>query len=130
MPTPVPQYSDFNIAFIPHPSTGDLVLVTGVNSVVQSVMDLCQINHFEIPFHPEIGANIIALLFEQPDPVTADLLSKEIKNTISNFEPRAQVQSVSVITDSSGNGYNVTITFTVLGTTTPLTITFFLERVR
>lgn len=126
----VTPYSDFNIAFIAHPQTGDLVMVTGVNSVVQSVMNLCQLNHFEVPFHPEIGGNIRRLLFELADPVTASLLSEEIKNTINNFEPRAKVLSVDVITDAEGNGYDVTITFTVLGNSNPLTINFFLERLR
>lgn len=126
----VTPYSDFNIAFLPHPQTGDVQMLVGVNSVIQSMMDLCQLNHFDVPFHPEIGGNIRALLFEISDPVTADLLSREITDTINNFEPRVKLIKVSVISDQNGNGYNITITFTVLGSTNPLSISFFLERLR
>ena len=126
----VTPYSDFNITFLPHPQTGDVQMLVGVNSVIQSMMDLCQLNHFDVPFHPEIGGNIRALLFEISDPVTADLLSREITDTINNFEPRVKLIKVSVISDQNGNGYNITITFTVLGSTNPLSISFFLERLR
>lgn len=129
MAAPLSIYSDFNIAFIPHLQTGDLVMVKGFNSVVQSVMDLCQMNHFDVPFHPEIGGNVRALLFEPADPLTASLLSTEITNTIENFEPRANVQSVDVEV-ANENGYNVSITFTVLGNSNPLTVSFFLQRLR
>lgn len=52
------QYSDFDIAFKAHPVTGDLCRKVGVNSVVQSIINLIQTNHYERPFHPEIGGNV------------------------------------------------------------------------
>jgi phage baseplate assembly protein W len=129
-PVPVPIYSDFDINFVPHPVTGDLLRVTGVNSVVQSVMNLVQLNHYDIGFHPEIGGNVRKLLFELADPTTANLLSEEIKNVITNFEPRAQVTTVDVQSTTNGDGYTVTINFYVLSIPNQLSISFFLERVR
>jgi phage baseplate assembly protein W len=116
--------------FSPHPQTGDVILVTGINSVVQSVMNLCQLNHYEVPFHPEIGGNIRKLLFELADPVTADLLAKEITDTITNFEPRVAVENVNVIADFVNQGYQVTIIFLIIGSTRPITVNFFLQRIR
>lgn len=129
-PSQLPLYSDFDISFTPHPVTGDVLKVNGMQSVVQSVMNLVQLNHYEVPFHPEIGGNIRKLLFELADPVTANLLSEEIKNLITNFEPRAKVIDVLVESDIDNNGFNVTIMFFVLSNTQPLTISFFLTRVR
>jgi phage baseplate assembly protein W len=124
-------YSDFNIDFIPNPMTGDLTKVTGVNSVVQSIMNLVSTNHYERPFHPEIGGNVRKLLFELVDPVTANLLSKEIQDVIANFEPRATVLNVIVQTNNQQDGYNVTIVFTVAGgISTPISIQTFLQRLR
>jgi phage baseplate assembly protein W len=124
-------YSDFNIAFIPNPLTGDLTKVTGVNSVVQSIMNLVQTNHYERPFHPEIGGNVRRLLFELVDAVTANLLSQEIQNVLANFEPRAQILDVIVQTSNQLDGYQVTIVFQVAGgISSPISITTFLQRLR
>lgn len=125
------QYSDFNIDFIANPMTGDLTKVTGVNSIVQSIISLISTNHYERPFHPEIGGNIRKLLFELVDAVTANLLSKEIKDVIANFEPRAQVLNVIVQTNNAQDGYSVTIVFQVAGgISTPISIQTFLQRLR
>jgi phage baseplate assembly protein W len=125
------QYSDFNIDFIPNPMTGDLTKVTGINSVVQSIVNLVSTNHYERPFHPEIGGNVRKLLFELVDGVTANLLSSEIKDVLANFEPRAQVLDVIVQTNNTQDGYSVTIVFQVAGgISTPITINTFLQRLR
>jgi len=124
-------YSDFNIAFIANPLTGDLVKVTGVNSIVQSIMNLVQTNHYERPFHPETGGNVRRLLFELVTGVTANLLSREIQNVLANFEPRAQILDVIVQTSNRLDGYQVTIVFQVAGgISTPIQITTFLQRIR
>ena len=123
-------YSDFNINFTAHPITKDLLLLKGVNAVVQSVINLVMTNHYDRPFHPEIGGNVRKLLFELADATTANLLSNEITNVIKNFEKRAQVIDVNVQSDPNNNGYNITIVFTVLSNPAPITISFFLERLR
>jgi len=131
MPLPTTKlYSDFNVNFTPNPITGDLNSVTGTNSVVQAVMNLVQISYYEKPFHPEIGGNIRRLLFEPCDNITANLLSNELKIVIGNFEPRVKVQGVYVTTDITGDGYNVTVEMSILTVSDPITIEFFLERIR
>jgi phage baseplate assembly protein W len=124
-------FSDFNIDFIPNPITGDLLKVTGVNSVIQSIANLVQTNHYERPFHPPIGGNVRKLLFDLLSPLTAQLISEEIKDVLANYEPRAVVQDVIVATNAQLNGYNVTIVFTVSGgVSTPISISVFLQRLR
>jgi len=124
-------YSDFNVDFIPNPMNGDLVKVTGINSVVQSIMSLVQTNHYERPFHPEIGGNVRKLLFEPCDAVTANLLSQEIHDVLANFEPRAQVLDVIVTSNNTQDGFAITIVFQVAGgISTPITINTFLQRLR
>jgi phage baseplate assembly protein W len=123
-------YSDFSVSFTPNPITGDLNMVTGFNSVVQAVTNLVQLNHYEKPFHPEIGGNVRKLLFEPADNITAGLLANEIKIVIGNFEPRATVLGVYAQTTADGNGYDITVEFSVITVSDPITITFFLERLR
>jgi len=57
-------------------------------------------------------------------------LFKNIKNAISNFEPRAEVISVFVGGDLDRNGFDVTIEFRVVNHPNPVTIELFLERLR
>jgi phage baseplate assembly protein W len=125
-------YSDIALSFTPNPITGDLTKVTGVNSVVQSIVSLVSTNHYERPFHPEIGGNIRKLLFELADGVTANLIAEEIKDVLNNFEPRATIQAVNVQTVTQPlEGFQVTIVFTVTGgIATPIEIAVFLERLR
>lgn len=130
MPLNTITYSDFNIQFIPSPITGDLVKVTGQNSVVQSVMDLVQMNHYEKPFHYEIGGNVLKLLFEPVDNVTAGLLAKEIEDVITNFEPRASIIGVYVSSNINDDGYNIEVVFSILTFTQAITLTTFLKRLR
>ena len=128
--TTISSYSDFSVNFDVNPITGDLLKVTGVNSVVQSLMNLVQINYYEKPFHPEIGSNIRAMLFDPIDPITANVLSKEVQNLIINFEPRVNVLSVVVQADYENNGYRVEIQFEVLSINNIFTISTFLQRLR
>jgi phage baseplate assembly protein W len=123
-------FSDFDINFVPHPVTKDLLKKTGTNSVVQSLMNLVQINSFEKPFHPEIASNIRKMLFELVDPITANALAVEVRALIGNFEPRVNVKNVFVTADVDNNGYNIIIEFFLVNVNNLITISVFLERVR
>lgn len=123
-------YKDLDLAFTKHPIRKDVNKKTGYNAVIQSVKNLVLLAHYEKPFHPEIGANVRKMLFEPLDPITANIIAKEIEDVIINFEPRVDLSSVEVIEDESGNGYNVTVTFFLVNLEDPIQTTIFLERLR
>jgi phage baseplate assembly protein W len=87
-------------------------------------------NHYERPFQPDIGSNIRRLLFENMDTITASSIETEIEQTILNYEPRARVSRINAIADFDRNGFNVEMEFFVINRTDPITINFFLERIR
>ena len=87
-------YKDLNLNFMANVVTGDVATITDVNAVKRSIRNLLLTNHYDKPFHPEIGSNIPALLFENHGPITANQLQRAIEEMIGNFEPRARVQSV------------------------------------
>lgn len=123
-------YKDLDLAFIPHPIKKDVNKKTGYNAITQSVQNLVLLNHYEKPFHPEIGSNIRRMLFEPLDPISASLIAREIEDVITNFEPRVRLQDVVVEEDVSGDGYNVSITFFLLNLEEPIEVSMFLERLR
>ena len=72
-------YKDLDLNFIPHPVKKDVNKKVGVNAIMQSLTNLILLNHYEKPFHPEIGSNVRKMLFEPIDPVVAQILAKEMK---------------------------------------------------
>ena len=56
-------YKDLNLNFSANPVTQDVTTVTDVISVKRSIRNLLLTNHYDRPFHPEIGSNIQHLLF-------------------------------------------------------------------
>jgi len=124
------NYKDIDLDFIAHPITGDINKKTGINAIVQSLKTLLFLNHYEKPFHPEIGSNIRKMLFENIDPVTASILAKEIKITVDNFEPRVSIRNVFVTENYDENGFDVTLEFIIKNTAEPIAVSFFLERLR
>lgn len=124
------NYKDLDLNFIPHPIKKDVNKKTGTNAVYQALKNLIMLNHYEKPFHPEIGSNVRKMLFEPLDPVTANILAQEIRNVILNFEPRVQLENVFVVENFDGNGFDVTIEFFQKNVPEPITVSFFLERLR
>jgi phage baseplate assembly protein W len=87
-------------------------------------------NFYERPFQPFLGSNIRALLFELVDSVVAASLERQITETITNYEPRVGIQNITAIPSPDENGYNVRMVFFLVNNPNPVTINFFLERIR
>ena len=106
-------YKDLNLNFNINPITKDVATVTDVIAVKRSVRNLLLTNHYDRPFHPEIGSNIQNLLFQNFGPITGNQLSRAIEEMITNFEPRARVETVECYPISDTNSYDVRVYFYV-----------------
>lgn len=124
-------YKDLNLNFTKNPVTGDIATLSDVNAVKRSVRNLLLTNHYDKPFHPEIGSNIPYLLFENFGPITGNQLARQIEEMITTYEPRANVESVECFPVSDSNRYDVRIYFYVENTPAELhEFQTFLEAVR
>jgi len=123
-------YSDFMVNFDIHPVSGDLVLATNEDAVKRSVKNLILTNFYEKPFFPTLGSGILSLEFENWTPMLQENIKTRIKTTITNFEPRAKVISIYITPDPDHNSVNCTITFSLLNSDTPVTLTLPLFRIR
>ena len=123
-------YKDLDLDFGRNTVTNDVNKLTDVEAVKRSVRNLINTNHFERPFHPEIGGNVRALLFENMTPLTALNLQRKIEEVLSNFEPRAKITQIIADPDIDRNGYRLEIKFYVIGIQNPITVETFLERLR
>ena len=123
-------FRDLDLNFTIHPIRKDINTHKNEYAIINSVKNLVLTNHYERPFQPEIGSNIRRLLFENVDTVTAAQIEREITETVENFESRVQVSKVTAAADPDNNGYKVTLEFFVINNANPITINFFLERIR
>lgn len=122
---------DFNFTAIPNPDgKGDVARKYDVNAIKQSVRNLIMTNHYERPFHPEIGSQVSALLFEPFSPILQAMLERAITNTITNFEPRVRLLQLDVSLNPDNYTAAVSITFTIVNTETPITVDLTLQRTR
>ena len=127
----VRQYTDLDLFFNKKATSKDISKVTDIQAVKRSVRNLILTNHYEKPFHPEIGSGVRGMLFELMTPITAQILTKKIEDVIENFEPRARLISVRAIPDLDRNSYECRIEFYIVNMPTELVdLTVFLERLR
>jgi phage baseplate assembly protein W len=124
------NFKDLDLNFTIHPVRKDVNTHKGEYAIINSVKNLVLTNHYERPFQPELGSNIRRLLFENVDSVMAAQIEREIEETINNFEPRAEVSKVTAVASPDENRYNVELEFFVINSPNPITINFFLERIR
>ena len=123
-------YKDLNLNFEKNTVTKDIQKITDVEAVKRSVRNLINTNHYEKPFHPEIGSNLRAMLFENLTPQMNHLISKQIELLIKNYEPRVRLVQVNAQPSYDRNGYLATISFYVLNHPEPVVVENFLERLR
>ena len=127
----VRQYSDLDLFFSAKGVSKDISKVTDIQAVKRSIRNLVLTNHYEKPFHPEIGSGVRDMLFEPMTPITANILARKIEDVIENFEPRAKLIGVRAQPNLDRNEYEVTIEFYVVNTPTELVdLTVMLERLR
>jgi phage baseplate assembly protein W len=124
------NYKDLDLDFGRNVVTNDVNKLTNIEAVKRSVRNLINTSHFERPFHPEIGSDVRALLFENMTPLTALNLQRKVQEVLINFEPRIRLVQIYATPDYDGNSYQLSVYFYVIGTTELVTVQTFLERLR
>lgn len=124
------SFRDLDLNFNIHPIKKDVTKHVNEYAVINSVKNLVSLNHFEKPFRPEIGSSLRNLLFENIDPILAAQIERAIEETITNYEPRVRISSVNATAYPDQNRYNVSMSFFIINNPSPISIDFFLERIR
>lgn len=123
-------FKDLDLNFTAHPVKKDITKTLNEYAIINSVKHLILTNFYEKPFQPEIGSNVRRLLFENVDSFVAAQLENAISETINNFEPRVRISKITAVPTPDENRYNIQLEFFIINQTNPVTITFFLERIR
>lgn len=123
-------FKDLDLNFNAHPATGDVTMKYDDEAIKQSIRSLVLTQHYERPFHPEIGSSVRGMLFDNPGPMQTNLLRRTITDVIENFEPRAQVLDIQIRYEPDQNGCDIRITFLIRNTATPVELYLTVERTR
>lgn len=125
-----PIYSDLSLNLTAHPVTGNISIVSNADAVKNSVKYIVLTNFFERPYSPDLAGNVLAMQFENGDPFTEFEISKNIRNALNNYEPRAIVDDVIVQFLSDQTALRVTIIFRIRNQKEPISVDVLLEKVR
>lgn len=124
-------YVDLDFAFRANPVTGDVSLKKHEEAVKQSVLNILLTNRGERPFEPLFGSNIREQLFENFDPIIAQLIDSEIRISLENYEPRIRLINVDVDGSPDTNSLDITVEFEILSPEIVRTsVQFSVERLR
>lgn len=123
-------YSDFKNNFQVHPGSKDVRLITETETIKNCVFNLLKTVPYERPFQPKLGSYLSDLLFENMDSHTLSFARQMIVDTVSLYEPRAQINDVLISPSPDENGLYITIIYSVLNSNTPITIDLILDKVR
>ena len=124
-------FKDISLSFEPHPVTKDLPILKNQNAIIRSIRNLVETIPSERFFDPNIGSDVRSSLFDFVDYASASIIERQIKATISNFEPRVNDVIVDVLPRPDTNEFEVTVTFNIIGQEIPTQqYTFILEATR
>ena len=121
-------YSDFSMNFIPHPVTGDIGIVRDDEAVKQSIRTLVRTHYHDRYFNDKVGSEVDSTNFEMTDEITPHNIQEEIKLLIRNFEPRVDLETVSVGFIEDDHEIVVSIKFYIINNTTPFTLNVSVEK--
>jgi phage baseplate assembly protein W len=122
------HFVDLDLSFQVNPITRDVAKKLDDKAIKQSLISLVMTKPYETPFHPEISSQANAVLFDLDTPITKEIIRTTVIQVITKFEPRVQLIDVTV--NSVTRGYNITIDFYIIGSTTPYTVQTMLTRTR
>jgi phage baseplate assembly protein W len=135
MPAPIrtkrlKKYRDIDLDFLIHPMTKDIVARSDVDAINGSIIRIIRTQRGERVFQSAFGSTIYHSLFEPMSLETRVILEGAIEQAIRRFEPRCELKGVQVEAEPDRNGYTVTIIYVPINEGDPVSVNFFLNRLR
>lgn len=123
-------YVDFDLSFMPHPVTGDLIVRKDASAVMQSIRNILMTRIGEMGFDEDFGSAVPSTLFDLIDPNLQYNLKDKIILAIQTYEPRADIDVVDVNVDRENNYVSANIQFYLLNQEQPYSVNVSLGRLR
>lgn len=112
-------FKDISMTFQRNPLTRDLLALKNENAIARSIRNIV----FTVPgekfFNQRFGSRISESLFENVDNISAIAIVDEIRQSITNYEPRVRLIDVNAYPDFDNNSFDVNITYQIIGADVP-----------
>ena len=112
-------FKDISMTFQSNPLNDDLIAIKNENAVARSIRNIVFTLPGEKFFSASFGSRITESLFENIDDINATLIADEIRESININEPRVELRNVEAFADFKNNGFDVIITYNVIGSEIP-----------
>ena len=112
-------FKDISMTFQSNPLNDDLIAIKNENAIARSLRNIVFTTPGEKFFNESFGSRISESVFENIDSITATIISDEIRESITNYEPRVDLESVKTFPNYETNGFDVVIKYNVIGTEIP-----------
>ena len=112
-------FKDLSMTFQANPLNADLIGLKNENAIARSVRNIVMTIPGEKPFNENFGSRISGLLFENVDNITATAISDEIRESITNYEPRVSLTSVVVNPNFDNNSFDAVVKYNIIGAEAP-----------
>ena len=97
--------------------SGSIALTSGGEDIEKSMAVILATAVGERPMRPDFGCRIWDLLFEPINPNTIGLMEDAVREALSRWEPRADVEDVTIHPEARGHGaVDIDITYVIRST--------------
>ena len=124
-------FKDISMTFQRHPLTDDLIALKNEQAIARSLRNIVFTTPGEKFFNETFGSRISNALFDNVDAISASLIIDEIRQSITNFEPRVDLIDVKAEPNFDNNEFNVRIVYNIVGVDVPIQeLQFVLQQTR
>ena len=108
-------FKDISMSFQVNPLNLDLIALKNETAIARSVRNIVFTLPGEKFFDSNFGSRISNSLFENVDEISASIIQDEIRNSITNYEPRVELIDVQTTPDYDNASFDVLIQYRIIG---------------
>jgi phage baseplate assembly protein W len=124
-------FKDISMSFQANPLNLDLIALKNENAIARSIRNIVFTLPGEKFFDSNFGSRISDSLFENIDEISASIIQDEIRNSITNYEPRVELIDVQTTPDYDNTTFDVLIQYRIIGADVlPQQLEFVLQSTR
>jgi len=113
------SFKDISMTFQSNPLNNDLIAIKNDNAIARSLRNIVFTTPGEKFFNESFGSRITESLFDNIDEITSSVIVDEITESINRYEPRVKLNNVKAYPDYDNNGFDVIVTYDVIGAEIP-----------
>ena len=112
-------FKDLSASFQSNPLNSDLITIKNETAISRSIRNIVFTLPGEKFFNEDFGSNVSRSLFENIDDISANIIQDQIRDSITNYEPRVRLIDVITKPNFDNNQFDVSIVYEIIGIDVP-----------